>query len=261
MSIRRPIVAANWKMNMGPSETEGFVSAFVSQFGVKCASDVVLVPPFTSIPKASESLNDHPVVALGAQNMHPQTSGAYTGEVSSVFLKELLCKYVVLGHSERREYFAETDAFINEKVLSCLEANLRPILCIGESLEQRDAGQLEEVCRTQLEGGLANVGENKIAEIVIAYEPIWAIGTGRTASPEQAQEAHAFIRSVIADLYDQAAADRVRIQYGGSMKPNNAAELMSQPDVDGGLVGGASLEAGSFKAIVQAAVESVEGSD
>ena len=189
--------------------------------------------------------------------MHSEPGGAYTGEISSPFLRALGVKYVVLGHSERRQYFNESDEFINAKVKVALEANLKPILCIGETLEERDAGKLEEVCRTQLTGGLADLTAEQLNHVVIAYEPVWAIGTGRTATPDQAQEAHAFVRSVLTELFGQDNADKVRIQYGGSMKPTNAAELMAQPDVDGGLVGGASLQPGSFYEIVKAAEESV----
>ncbi len=259
MSPRRPIVAANWKMNKTPSQTEEFLQAFLPKFGPNCGSDAVVIPPFTSIPAAARVLAGNPVVGLGAQNMHPEESGAFTGEVSAGFLRELNVGYVVLGHSERRQLFGENDAFINQKVLAALNAGLTPILCIGETLEERDAGQLETVCRTQLEGGLANVAPDRISGLVIAYEPVWAIGTGRTATPDQAQEAHAFVRGVLANLYGADRAAEVRIQYGGSMKPGNAAELMAQPDVNGGLVGGASLEAGSFFEIVAAAEASVSG--
>ncbi len=257
MSSRRPIVAANWKMNKTPAQTEEFLSAFLPKFGNSCGSDAVIVPPFTSIPAAAQALAGNTVVGLGAQNMHNEANGAYTGEVSAEFLNALNVQYVVLGHSERRQIFGETDAFINQKVHTALGANLIPILCIGETLEERDAGKLEAVCQTQIEGGLAGVAADKVGDIVIAYEPVWAIGTGRTATPEQAQEAHAFVRSVVATTFGADAAAKVRIQYGGSMKPGNAAELMAQPDVDGGLVGGASLEADSFFEIVSAAEQSV----
>jgi triosephosphate isomerase len=257
MSSRRPIVAANWKMNKTQPETAEFLSAFLPLLGPECGSDVVIVPPFTSVPKASEFLRSHPVVGLGAQNMHPKPNGAFTGEIGAPFLVDLGVTHVVLGHSERRQYFAESDAFINEKVRAALAAGLTPILCIGETLEERDAGRLETVCRTQLQGGLALVAADAAPKVVIAYEPVWAIGTGRTASPAQAQEAHAFVRSVLADLFGHDIAGQIRIQYGGSMKPDNAVELMAQPDVDGGLIGGASLQPESFFAIIKAAAESV----
>jgi triosephosphate isomerase len=257
MSTRRPIVAANWKMNKTRPEAAAFLRSFVAMFGSSCASDVVIVPPFTSIPKASEFLAGHPLIGLGAQNLYPESNGAFTGEIGAPFLLELGVTHVVLGHSERRQYFAESDAFINKKVLATLAAGMTPILCIGETLEQRDANQLETVCRTQLQGGLANVGPADAAKVVIAYEPVWAIGTGRTASPAQAQDAHAFVRGVLKELFGTTVADQIRIQYGGSMKADNAAELMAQPDVDGGLVGGASLQPESFFAIVSAAAASV----
>ncbi len=257
MPQRRPIVAANWKMNKTPAQTQEFLQGFLPKFGSACGSDAVIIPPFTSIPAGAQLLAGNSLVGLGAQNMHPESSGAFTGEVSAEFLRQLDVGYVVLGHSERRQLFGETDAFINQKVLAAFNAGLTPILCIGETLQERDAGQLESVCRTQLEGGLANVPADRISGVVIAYEPVWAIGTGRTATPEQAQDAHAFVRSVLANLYGADRAAEVRIQYGGSMKPGNAAELMAQPDVDGGLVGGASLEAGSFFEIVAAAAASV----
>jgi len=257
MSSRRPIVAANWKMNMTPSETATFLEAFLAKFGPTCGSDVVIIPPFTSLPKAAEYLNGNPNVALGAQNMHFEASGAFTGEVSAAFLNEIGVEYVVLGHSERRQIFGETDEIINKKVLAALEAKLRPILCIGETLEERDGGKLEEVVNTQLTGGLANVPDIEMAQLVIAYEPVWAIGTGRTASPEQAQEAQAYVRNVLTSIYNEHTAAAVRIQYGGSMKPGNAPELMAQEDVDGGLVGGASLEPDSFYGIVEAAAASI----
>jgi len=256
MSSRRPIVAANWKMNKTRPEAAAFLRTFLPMFGTSCASDVVIVPPFTSIPKASEFLLGHSLVGLGAQNMHPEASGAFTGEVGAPFLAELGVTHVVLGHSERRQYFGETDAFINKKVLAALTGGFTPILCIGETLDERDAGKLETVCRTQLQGSLAGVSADQAARVVVAYEPVWAIGTGRTASPAQAQEAHAFVRSVLAELFG-GVAQQIRIQYGGSMKPDNAVELMAQPDVDGGLIGGASLQPESFFAIIAAAAASV----
>lgn len=187
--------------------------------------------------------------------MSSEPAGAYTGEISATMLLELKVRYVILGHSERRAIFGEVDTIINRKVIAAQEARMIPILCIGETLEERDTGKIEEVLKTQLEGGLKDVGIRRIAEMVIAYEPIWAIGTGRNAAPEQAQEAHKFIRSVLTERYGADTSKRVRIQYGGSVKPNNAAELISQPDVDGFLVGGASLEPGGFHDIVKAAEE------
>lgn len=250
---RKPIIAANWKMNMPPQETTDFIKQFQTLVGNENGADIVIAPPAVSIPAASVLLSNSDNIRIAAQNMHPEASGAYTGEISSSMLKELFVSYVILGHSERRALFGETDAFINQKVITAHNARLRPILCVGETLEERDAGRIEEVLTTQLTGSLANMDNKRIADTVVAYEPVWAIGTGRTASPEQAQEAHAFIRAKLADLADADTAARVRIQYGGSVKPNNMGELIAQPDVDGALVGGASLESGSFYEIVKAA--------
>jgi triosephosphate isomerase len=192
-------------------------------------------------------------VAVGAQNAHWEPSGAYTGEVAVDMLKALGCAYVILGHSERRAYFAESDEIVNRKVKAVLAAGLTPIVCVGETLEQREAEQTNDVVRTQVTGSLADLGAD-LEKVVIAYEPVWAIGTGRTASPEQAQEVHAFIRGVLAEMASGDVAQAIRIQYGGSMKPSNATELLAQPDIDGGLIGGAALEAGSFVEIVRAAM-------
>ena len=249
MYLRRPIVAANWKMNKTPSQTAAYLQDFLPRFGPSCAAEVVLVPPFTSLPKAAEGLAGHPVVKLGAQNVHPEPNGAFTGEVSLEFLKELNVSHVVIGHSERRQYFSETDLFINKKVRAILKAGLTPILCIGETLEQRDAGKLAEVCRTQLKGGLAGLAPTDADKVVIAYEPVWAIGTGLTATPQQAEEVHAGLRKLIAERYNDTLSQTTRILYGGSVKPSNAAELLSQPNVDGALVGGASLKAADFLGI------------
>jgi triosephosphate isomerase len=191
---------------------------------------------------------------LGAQNMHWEKPGAFTGEISAPMLRELYVRYVVLGHSERRTLFGESDEVVNKKTRAAIDAALRPIVCIGETLSERDAGKVEEVLNRQIRGSLAGVTAKELADVVIAYEPVWAIGTGRTASPQQAQEAHAFIRAKLAELWDQASAEKVRIQYGGSVKPQNAAELMGQLDIDGALVGGASLDPRGFAEIVKAAV-------
>jgi triosephosphate isomerase len=252
---RKPIVAANWKMFKTPSETADFFKTFLPVLGTLDGVDVVIAPPFPCLPSASEHAGKS-IVRIAAQNMHPEASGAFTGEVSAIMLRELYVTYVILGHSERRTLFAETDAFINRKVLTAHASNLRPILCIGETLEERDGGKIEEVLSRQLTAALTGVDSDQAIETVLAYEPVWAIGTGRTASAAQAQEAHAFIRATLEKLYDNATARRIRIQYGGSVKPSNAAELSAQPDVDGFLVGGASLESGSFYEIVRATVQS-----
>jgi len=250
--MRKKIIAANWKMNQTIAETESFLSDFRLEVEDVSGVDIVIAPPFTALAKLSELLGGSQKIRTAAQNMYFERSGAYTGEISAAMLRELYVKYVILGHSERRMIFGETDAIINKKVLAALESELKPILCVGETLEEREAGKEKEIIATQLRGSLANVSSEQLVEIVIAYEPVWAIGTGKTATTEQAQECHAHVREVLADLTDAATADKVRIQYGGSVKPNNAAELLDQPDIDGALVGGASLDPRSFAEIVKA---------
>jgi len=256
--MRKKILAANWKMNMTNGEARSFMETFLRDIGDELDVEVVIIPPFLSIATVTESLRKHQSVKVGAQNMHFEKSGAYTGEVSAGMLRDLYVRFVVLGHSERRALFGETDDIINKKVRAAHVAALRPILCIGETLAQRDAGDVETVLETQLRGGLAELTPKEITDTVIAYEPVWAIGTGRTASPEQAQEAHAFIRTTVAAIADQPSAEKIRIQYGGSVKPENTATLMSQPDIDGALVGGASLDARSFAQIVHHTVKLLE---
>ena len=253
--MRKKIIAANWKMNKTQSEAADFVATFLLEVGESTEVEIVLVPPFTAIAKVTEALGAAQNIKVGAQNMLWERGGAFTGEISSAMLRDLFVRYVVLGHSERRTLFGETDEIVNRKVQAAHEAMLRPILCVGESLTQREAGEVEKVLTTQLKGSLAGLGAKELQETVIAYEPVWAIGTGKTATAEQAQEAHAFIRGVLAELSDQATADKIRIQYGGSVKPDNARTLMSQPDIDGALVGGASLDARSFAQIVQGSVK------
>jgi triosephosphate isomerase len=256
--MRKPIVAANWKMFKTPGETAEFLKNFTVLAKDEQRVEIVIAPPYVSLAAAVASLGQHDGIRLAAQNMHHETSGAFTGEISPAMLREMLITYVILGHSERRSLFGETDAFINKKVLAAHAWHLRPILCVGETLEERDAGKIEQVLTTQLTGCLHGVSAEQAVGTVIAYEPVWAIGTGRTATPAQAQEAHAFIRKVLTDLYDTETARRVRIQYGGSVKPGNMAELSAQPDVDGALVGGASLESGSFWEICRAAAEETD---
>lgn len=251
--MRKPIVAANWKMNMTVDETETYIKTFVTETGDDTEVDVVLIPPFTALSRAAQLILEVYSLKLGAQNMHAQKSGAFTGEISATMLRELSVRFVVLGHSERRQLFGETDAMINGKIHAAHEATIKPIFCVGETLEQRDAGQAHPVIAAQLHAGLQGLDAKHIQDTVIAYEPVWAIGTGRNATPEQAQEVHAFIRAQIAGLIDAEGAERVRIQYGGSVKPANAAELLAQPDIDGALVGGASLDPRDFAAIVAAA--------
>jgi triosephosphate isomerase (TIM) len=251
--MRKKIVAANWKMNMTQAESAEFVRSLLLDLADIRDVEVVIVPPFTAIAKVTEALGSEQDIKVGAQNMHWEKNGAFTGEISAALLRDLFVRYVVLGHSERRTLFGETDEIVNRKVRAAHEATLRPIVCVGETLEQRDKGKVEKVLSKQLQGSLAELGAKELQETVIAYEPIWAIGTGRNATPEQAQEAHAFIRKTLAEISDETTAQRMRIQYGGSVKPANARELMSQADIDGALVGGASLEARSFAEIVRAA--------
>jgi triosephosphate isomerase (TIM) len=253
--MRKKIVAANWKMNMTLAESAEFIRSLLLDLGDIRDVDVVILPPFTAIAKVTEALGNAQNIKVGAQNMCWERSGAFTGEISAALLRDLFVRYVVLGHSERRTIFCETDEIVNRKVRAAHEATLRPIVCIGETLEQRDAGKVEKVLSKQLHRSLAELTPKELQETVVAYEPVWAIGTGRNATAAQAQEAHAFIRKTLAGMSDQSTADRIRIQYGGSVKPSNARELMSQPDVDGALVGGASLEARSFAEIVKAARE------
>lgn len=253
--MRKKIVAANWKMHKIVAEARSYIQSLLVELGEETNVDVVLVPPFTLLQICSEMVGESPAVKMGAQNMHPAMSGAFTGEISPQMLRDLFVRYVVVGHSERRQLFGESDHFVGEKVRSAHEASLRPILCVGEKLEERAADRVHEVIDRQLAGGLEGIGPKEMQDTVIAYEPVWAIGTGHNATPDQAQEVHAHIREVIAKLFDQTTADRVRIQYGGSVKPDNAAELLRQPDIDGALVGGASLDPRSFAAIVKAARE------
>ena len=249
--MRKTIIAGNWKMNKTVAEAVDLVAGIKNGLPADLHVDVVVCPPFTALKSIGDEITGCPI-DLGAQNMSAEKSGAFTGEVSGEMLREVLCNYVILGHSERREYYGETDAIVNAKAKAALEINLRPIICVGETLEQREAGDMKKVVETQLRGSLADLGPKGWADMVIAYEPVWAIGTGKTASPEQAQEVHAFIRTILAEIAGQAIADSVRIQYGGSMKPGNAKELLSQPDIDGGLIGGAALKADMFLDIIKA---------
>ncbi len=249
MPDRTPYLAANWKMQKTRPEAGEFIDALLPQIAAT-PNDVVICPPFTALSAVVERRYGT-AVKVGAQNMHEEAAGAFTGEVSAAMLVELDVEAVILGHSERRQYFAETDATLAAKVPAALAAGLEPILCVGESEEARDGGQMTGVLEAQLQADLARIEGEDLARVVIAYEPIWAIGTGRTATPEQAQEASAFIRDVLREK--GAGAEAVRILYGGSVKPANAAELLTMPDIDGALVGGASLDPAEFAAIVQAA--------
>jgi triosephosphate isomerase len=250
--MRKKIIAANWKMNMTLTEMENFLHAFRPEVDEVATVEIVIAPPFTGLAKVSELLGGSQKIRLGAQNFYYEKSGAYTGEVSATMLRELFVKYVIVGHSERRQLFGETDSLINKKVLAAHANELKPILCVGETLEEREAGTEKDVLEKQLRGALVGVNADQLLETIIAYEPVWAIGTGKTATSEQAQEAHAHVREVLKELSDNNTASKVRIQYGGSVKPSNAKELLSQPDIDGALVGGASLEPRGFAEIVKA---------
>lgn len=246
---RRPLVAANWKMFKTPKETESFLKEFLPKLPKNAPCDVVICPPFTSLSTAAQLLAGTGV-GLGAQNVNENKEGAFTGEISAGMLTAIGCQYVVVGHSERRQLFGETDAWVNKKVATVLANNLTPIMCVGETLAEREANATLKVVERQVKEGLQNIPSADTKKIVIAYEPVWAIGTGRTATPAQAQEVHLFIRDILKDQYGSLTSLAVRILYGGSVKPDNMAELMACEDIDGGLVGGASLKADSFLQIV-----------
>jgi triosephosphate isomerase len=247
---RKLIIAGNWKMNKTVAEGLDLVAGIKREAKDVKEVDIVVCPPFTALSEVSKAILDSNL-RLGAQNMSEHKYGAYTGEVAAGMLKEFSVRYVILGHSERRQYQKESDELIARKALAAHSASLKPIVCVGETLAEREAGQMQQVLLTQVRGSLAGLTKEQMAETIIAYEPVWAIGTGKTATTQQAQEAHAYIRSLIVKLFDETAARRVRIQYGGSVKPSNTRELMSQPDVDGALVGGASLEDRLFADIIK----------
>lgn len=253
---RKPIIAANWKMNVTPSEAVTYLDTFLGTFKEAVPVDIVIGASFVTLPKAAELIGPNPAVAVAAQNMSHEASGAFTGETSAAMLNDISVDYVILGHSERRSLYAECDSVINKKVHATLAAGMKPILCIGESLEEREGGKLESVLTSQLEGSLADISADQMADIVIAYEPVWAIGTGVTATSEQAQDTQKFVRSVLEKLFGGDVAGATRIQYGGSVKPGNAGELIGQPDIDGFLVGGAALDPNSFGEIVSAGIPS-----
>jgi len=247
--MRRPLIAGNWKMFKTTEEAINLVNTIKAGVHQMDHCDIIVSPPFTALSKVSELLNGTRI-HLGAQNMHYESEGAFTGEISPLMLKDLGCRYVILGHSERRAYFKETDSLINKKLVAALSYSLLPILCVGETLEERESGRAKDTVKAQLEGSLQGIEASQFDKIIIAYEPVWAIGTGKTASPEQAQEMHAFIRQFILEKTNQDVAAKIRILYGGSVKPENIATLMGQEDVDGGLVGGACLKAESFIQII-----------
>lgn len=249
--MRKPIIAGNWKMNKTAAECRDLITALVPKVKeAKC--DVVVCVPFTDIALAAQ-LCEGTNIAVGAQNVAWADSGAFTGEISAAMLKEAGATYVVIGHSERRQYFGETDESVNKRLVQALKNGLNPIVCVGEMLAEREGGLTEKVCRTQVEGAFKDIPAADAATVVIAYEPVWAIGTGKTATDEQANETIGFIRSVVAELYGKKIADGMRIQYGGSMNAKNVAGLMAQPEIDGGLIGGASLKAEDFSVIVNTA--------
>jgi triosephosphate isomerase len=252
MSLRKKLIAGNWKMNKTPADGVALVTELVAAIGKQSDVDVVVCPPFTALESAGKALEGS-TLKLGAQNMHFEANGAFTGEISAPMLRALFTTHVILGHSERRTIFGEQDAFINQKVLAAIKNQLRPILCVGETLAEREAGSTLKVVQTQLEAGLEGVGKEQAPSVIVAYEPVWAIGTGKVATSDQAQEVHAFIRGLLVKLFGDVIAQKVRILYGGSMKPANAPELLGQKDIDGGLIGGASLEARSFVDLVKAA--------
>jgi len=254
--MRKPFIAGNWKMYRNLSEAKELASALKAAVGDFFPVDVALCPPSTNLSTVSEAVKGTNI-KVGAQNLYWEAEGAYTGEISAGMIASCGAEYVIIGHSERRKYFAETDETVNHRLKAALIGNLKPIVCIGEVLEEREADKTIDVVKTQLEGALGNLRDADMAKVTIAYEPVWAIGTGKTATPQQAQEVHKFIRMWLAEKFSGECADAIRILYGGSVKPENIAQLMKEEDIDGALVGGASLKKDSFVAIVKGAVDAV----
>ena len=250
--MRRPIIAGNWKMNKTIGESIELSTALKRVLFDEGSVDIVLCPPFTALSEVAETILDSNL-ALGAQNCFWEEKGAYTGEISPLMLKDLGCKYTIVGHSERRQYFGETNQLVNKKIKTLLKIGINPIMCIGENLEERESGKTFDIINNHIEGGLLDISSDELLKITIAYEPVWAIGTGRNATPEQAGEVHRFIRKKIEKLYNGESATLLRIQYGGSVTPENISDLIKDPDIDGALVGGASLKSASFVKIVKAA--------
>jgi triosephosphate isomerase (TIM) len=250
--MRKKIIAGNWKMNVTPSETAALVKAVAEATKAYSNVEIVCCTPAIDIPAAVEAAKGT-AVGVGAENCHWEAKGAFTGEISTGMLLDAGAKYVITGHSERRQYFGETDETVNKRTRAAIAAGLTVMMCVGETLGEREAGQLDEVIERQMNVGLKDVAAADCTKLVIAYEPVWAIGTGKTATPEQAQDVHALIRATLAKLVGAETAETVRIQYGGSMKPDNAAELLSKKDIDGGLIGGAALKAADFAGIIAAA--------
>lgn len=248
--MRKPFIAGNWKMNLTRGEASDLVEGLLTALANVRDVDVAVCPPFTALDSVSR-LVANTNIALGAQDCYWEDKGAYTGEVSPPMLKDIGCRYCIVGHSERRQYFGETNETVRKKILALYKHDILPIVCIGETLKERESGRTAEVVLGQLRECLQNLPPDRLATTTIAYEPVWAIGTGKTATPEQAQEVHGMIRAELGEMYGEELAQRVRIQYGGSVKPDNIKALMAEPDVDGALVGGASLKVDSFSAIVK----------
>jgi triosephosphate isomerase len=249
---RRILIAGNWKMNTRQADAAALARGVVEAVGEKPPVDIALCPPTVYLSLVADAVAGTPV-GLGAQNLYAAEDGAFTGEVNAGMLTDVGCRYVILGHSERRAIMGETDEQVNQKLHAAMAGNLIPIVCVGETLEDREGGRTEQVVETQIGGSLKGLDDVRAAGIVVAYEPVWAIGTGRTASPEQAEAVHAFIRGLLAQLFSDDVASQIRIQYGGSVKPGNAKELVGQPNIDGALVGGASLKVDDFLGIITAA--------
>jgi len=248
--VRRPIIAGNWKMHCTSGEAVLLARELMERLASGVEPEVVIAPPYTALLAVKEALAGSSI-ALSGQNLHWESHGAFTGEISASMLTDAGCSHVIIGHSERRSLFGETDTTVNRRVIAALAQGLTPIVCVGETLEQREAGATRDVVLGQVDGGLAGLDADAVAQLVLAYEPVWAIGTGHTASPEQAQEVHAWIRGRLVETAGPAVAAGMRILYGGSVKPANVSELMHKPDLDGALVGGASLKADSFEQIVR----------
>ncbi|MCA9404552.1 MAG: triose-phosphate isomerase [Candidatus Omnitrophica bacterium] len=248
--MRKSIIAGNWKLNKTCKEAVELVTELNRELSETTEVDVVVCPPFTALRDISDVLVDSKI-GLGAQNLYWEDSGAFTGEISAPMIKDAGAQYVIIGHSERRQFFGETDETVNKKIRAALAHELTPIVCVGEMLEDREAGRTEEVIKTQFSGSFAGLSAEEMEKLVIAYEPVWAIGTGKTATKEQAQEVHQLIRQLLTAAHGESTAESIRIQYGGSVKPDNIAELIAQPDIDGALVGGASLKSDSFTQIVK----------
>lgn len=254
--MKRPFIAGNWKMHKTTAEAVNLAQTIKAGVYQVTEGQIVICPPYTALAAVFKVIQDSPI-ELGAQNMHPEVEGAFTGEISPAMLKDIGCRYVILGHSERRQYFKETDEFINQKVKTALRYNLIPIVCVGETLEERENRRQFGVVKTQFDHSLKDLNKEEMTKIVIAYEPVWAIGTGKTATPEQAEQMHSYLWRLIKEKYSEEIANRISLLYGGSVKPDNIAALVRKPNIDGALVGGASLKAEAFAQIVLNAVHEV----